>query len=363
MTESIGIEKLERELEQLLGDAQEALSKADQPAALEEIRVKVLGRKGQLNQFSALLGQGTLPPQEKARLGWKLNAVKKQLEIALEESQRRIGAGGKQESLLEDLTLPGHLPRVGRSHPISQTISQIVAIFQEIGFSPVDGPEIVTEYENFEALNIPAEHPSRENLDTFYLKPMSGTGAFKPKPDTNSRRYLLRSHTSPMQVQFMKENSPPFRIVVPGRVFRRDAVDPSHCFQFHQVEGLAVAPGLTFGDLKGTLTAWARGMFGGQAALRFRPHYFPFTEPSAEADLACVFCSGKGCRVCGQKGWLEILGCGTVHPAVFKAVGYPAGTIGFAFGMGVERIAMLKYGIEDIRLFFENDLRFLQQFP
>ncbi len=350
MAEPIGIEKLEQDLDQLLGEAREALVHADQPAALEEIRVRVLGRKGRLNQFSALLGQGNLPPEEKARLGRKLNAVKKQLEEAFEASRRKIGVGGKQEAPSEDLTLPGVHPPAGRTHPISQTISRIVALFREIGFSAVEGPEIVTEHENFEALNIPAEHPSRDNFDTFYLK------ARKGKDLQAQNRPLLRSHTSPMQVQFMKENSPPFRIVVPGRVFRRDAVDPSHCFQFHQVEGLAVAPGLTFGDLKGTLTVWACGMFGDQAALRFRPHYFPFTEPSAEADLRCVFCAGKGCRVCSQKGWM-------VHPAVFKAVHYPAGTIGFAFGMGVERIAMLKYGIEDIRLFFENDLRFLRQFP
>ena len=180
------------------------------------------------------------------------------------------------------------------------------------------------------------------------------------EPDTT--RYLLRSHTSPVQVRFMEQHKPPFQIVVPGRVFRPDAVDASHSFQFHQVEGLAVGVGLTFGDLKGVLTTWARGMFGNEIRLRLRPHYFPFTEPSAEVDLSCTFCRSKGCRVCGQKGWLEILGCGMVHPAVFKAVGYLPGTVGFAFGMGVERIAMLKYGIEDIRLFFENDARFLQPF-
>ncbi|MBI3615119.1 MAG: phenylalanine--tRNA ligase subunit alpha [Candidatus Omnitrophica bacterium] len=346
---------MEQELEKLLSDTAQALSKADQPVAVEEIRVKTLGRRGGLNQFFNLLGQGVLTAEEKGRLGQKLNAVKQKLEQAIQERQKKLDkTAGARASVSEDPTLPGILPQGGRLHPISQTILEILTIFQEIGFSVVEGFEGETEFHNFDALNIPPEHPSRtESFDTFYLA--------KERDAEPSR--LLRSHTSPMQIRFMQGRQPPFRIVVPGRVFRPDAVDASHCFQFHQIEGLAVAPGLTFGDLKGVLTVWARGMFGSQTRLRFRPHYFPFTEPSAEVDLACIFCAGKGCRVCGQKGWLEILGCGTVHPAVFKAVGYPVGTIGFAFGMGVERIAMLKFGIEDIRLFFENDLRFLQQFP
>ena len=355
MAEPVDIGKLEQELNRLLAETAEALSKSDQPAAVEEVRVKTLGRRGKLNQFFNLLGQGTLSAEEKGRLGQKLNAVKQSIERAIEERRKKLGvAAGARPSLSEDPTLPGIPPPGGRIHPISRTIQEIVAIFQGIGFSVVEGFEGETEFYNFDALNIPPEHPSRtENFDTFYLA----------KSRDGEPNRLLRSHTSPMQIRFMQGHQPPFRIVVPGRVFRPDAVDASHCFQFHQVEGLAVAGQLTFGDLKGVLTVWARGMFGNQARLRFRPHYFPFTEPSAEVDLGCIFCAGKGCRVCGQKGWLEILGCGMVHPAVFKAVGYPAGTIGFAFGMGVERIAMLKYGIEDIRHFFENDLRFLQQFP
>ncbi len=274
--------------------------------------------------------------------------MKQAIEEGLARRQREA-ASAPAAGQAADWTLPGHPAGVGRLHPITQTIREITALFRPLGFSVVQGPEMETEYHNFEALNIPPEHPSRESFDTFYLEGDAG--------------WLLRSHTSPVQIRFMQRNPPPFRILVPGRVYRPDAVDASHSFQFHQVEGLAVAPGLTFGDLKGVLLAWARGMFGAPARLRFRPHYFPFTEPSAEADLACIFCEGKGCRVCGQKGWLEILGCGMVHPEVFRAVGYVPGTVGFAFGMGVERIAMLRYGIEDIRLFFENDRRFLAQFP
>ena len=348
------VEQLEQELERLLSKAKEELAAAGD--WVEPLRLRYLGRKGQLNGYFAHLRDPARPAEEKQRLGQRLNQVKRQLEEAFEQRRGpgRPSAAGRSG---DDLTLPGRPPSMGRLHPIPQTIQQILGIFRELGFSVVEGNEVETEHYNFEALNIPPEHPSREGLDNFYLSssqfPRRGAG----------QRFLLRSHTSPMQIHFMESGRPPFQIVVPGRVFRRDAVDASHCFQFHQVEGLAVGPKIHFGDLRGTLAAWARGMFGGEATLRFRPHYFPFTEPSAEADLACVFCRGKGCRVCGQKGWLEILGCGMVHPAVFKAVGYPPGTVGFAFGMGVERIAMLKYGIEDIRLFFENDLRFLRQFP
>ncbi len=357
------LQKFERELEFTSGEAIKALAQASDLATLESIRVTYLGRrsvKSILHQFDYLRSDA-LSPEEKARLGKKLNGVRQQLEQALQERRQVLTAAPPRHPQAEDVTLPGHQPAAGRFHPITQAIDEIVSIFRSIGFFSVEGPEVETEYRNFEALNIPEWHPSRESFDTFYLTKESTPPAALHKGDESP--LLLRTHTSPVQIRFMQSHRPPFQIVVPGRVFRRDAVDASHCFQFHQVEGLAVGPGLTFGDLKGTLTAWARGMFGTAARLRFRPHYFPFTEPSAEADLACVFCDGKGCRVCGQKGWLEILGCGMVHPAVFKAVNYPAGTVGFAFGLGVERIAMLKYGIEDIRFFYENDLRFLQQFP
>jgi phenylalanyl-tRNA synthetase alpha chain len=216
-----------------------------------------------------------------------------------------------------------------------------------MGFKVVEGPEIETEFYNFEALNIALDHPSRDAFDTFYIK----------------NKYLLRSHTSPMQVRFMETEKPPFKIVVPGRVYRPDAVDASHSFMFHQVEGLVVGEDVTFADLKGTLGMFVKSYFGAAAKIRFRPHHFPFTEPSAEVDVSCFICGGKGCSVCGRKGWLEILGCGMVHPNVFKAVKYPSGKYtGFAFGMGADRIAMLKYGINDMRLFFENDMRFLEQF-
>lgn len=345
---TLSIEERERELDSLLESASRALAQAADADAVEAVRVKYLGRNGELaNQFS-VMRETTLSADQKQQLGRKLNAVKQSLERALSTRCSQWGSAGPRPESPADLSLPGYPPRIGRQHPITQTLQRIVEIFGALGFSVVDGPEIETEHNNFEALNIPPEHPSRENFDTFYLE---------------KENLLLRSHTSPVQIRFMEQHKPPFWIVVPGRVYRPDAVDASHCFQFHQVEGLAVAPGTTFGDLKGVLVAWAQGMFGSSARLRFRPHHFPFTEPSAEADLACIFCEGKGCRVCGQKGWLEILGCGMVHPEVFRAVGFPPGTVGFAFGMGVERIAMLLNGIEDIRLFFENDLRFLKQFP
>ncbi len=364
------VDSLEKELDRLLAEAGEALAQADRPEHLEQVRIIYLGRRGELNRYFALIKEEGWSAEEKGRLGRKLNAVKQELTQALEQRQSVLGSRApRTDGSLEDRTLPGHLPTMGRVHPVTQVISEIVTLFRSLGFSVVEGPEVETEYYNFEALNIPADHPSREGFDTFYIKGQSplemlaGRGAGTVLGGTvPESRFLLRSHTSPVQIRFMETHQPPFQILVPGRVFRPDAVDASHCFQFHQVEGLAVGEGLTFGDLKGVLTTWAQGMFGRAATLRFRPHYFPFTEPSAEADLGCIFCQRKGCRVCGQKGWLEILGCGMVHPAVFKAVRYLPGTVGFAFGMGVERIAMLKYGIEDIRLFFENDLRFLQQF-
>jgi phenylalanyl-tRNA synthetase alpha chain len=225
-----------------------------------------------------------------------------------------------------------------------------------MGFEVAEGPEMELEYYNFDALNIPKEHPSRESFDTFFVD--------LPSPDASKGRPLLRSHTSPVQIRMMERRKPPLRIVVPGRVYRPDALDPSHSFMFHQVEGLMVDGRTTFADLKGVLDRFVKGFFGPDAVTRFRPHFFPFTEPSAEVDIACASCRGRGCPTCGRKGWLEIMGCGMVHPNVFKAVGYDAKAVqGFAFGMGVERIAMLRHGITDIRLFFENDLRFLRQFP
>ncbi len=357
MSSPVDIEARERELEELVRQAVEAAEQAETPAAVEEVRVKALGRKGGVTfQFDLLKGN-ELGHQDKARFGQALNNARRRIEEKLEERRKAMSGFPARSLVASDASLPGYFTEAGRIHPITQTIAQILEIFRTLGFSPVDGPELETEHNNFDALNISPEHPSRDRFDTFYI------AKDPPLKSEDGTPLLLRTHTSPVQIRFMKGHKPPFQIVVPGRVFRRDEVDPSHCFQFHQVEGLAVGPGVTFGDLKGVLSVWAHGMFGEAARLRFRPHYFPFTEPSAEADLACIFCDSKGCRVCGHKGWLEILGCGMVHPNVFKAVGFPAATTGFAFGVGVERIAMLKYGIEDIRFFFENDMRFLKQFP
>ena len=351
MSDPVDIRAIEQELDELFKKASEALASARQEAELEEVRVSTLGRKGKLSAYFEQLRSKTLSVQDKARLGQKLNTVKRHLESQLKERQAGLKKTPQQAPGVPDLSLPGRRPSFGQLHPITQTISQVVDIFRNFGFSVVEGPEVESEHHNFEALNIPPEHPSREeNFDTLYLDPATAPA----RGSDNRSPALLRTHTSPVQIRFMEKHQPPFQIICPGRVFRRDAVDATHCFQFHQLEGLVVGPGLTFGDLKGLLVAWARQMFGEDTELRFRPHHFPFTEPSAEVDLRW----GRG-----KKKWLEILGCGMVHPAVFRVVDYVPGTVGFAFGMGIERIAMLKYGIDDIRLFFENDVRFLRQFP
>ncbi len=315
---------------------------------LESVRVKYLGRKGVLAELTGLIG--TLAPQERGVFGKQVNTIKNKLFDLINEKEKTLKTKGDSvnKSTL-DIGLPGIAQEFGNSHPIIQIIDEICGIFNRMGFSTVEGPEIETEYNNFTGLNIPLDHPSRDAFDTFYLK--------------NYSKLLLRSHTSPVQVRAMKTHKPPLAIVVPGRVYRPDAVDASHLFMFHQIEGFLVDENISFADLKGTLGLFVKSVFGDDIKMRFRPHFFPFTEPSAEVDISCIICKGKGCSVCGRKGWLEILGSGMIHPNVFKHVGYPAGKYtGFAFGMGVERIAMLKYGINDIRLFFENDLRFLKQF-
>jgi phenylalanyl-tRNA synthetase alpha chain len=315
---------------------------------LESVRIKYLGRKGVLAELTGLIG--TLAPQERGVFGKQVNAIKNKLFGLINEKEKTLKTkcDSVNRSIL-DIGLPGIAQEFGNSHPIIQIIDEICGIFNRMGFSIVEGPEIETEYNNFTGLNIPLDHPSRDAFDTFYLK--------------NYSKLLLRSHTSPVQVRVMKAHKPPLAIVVPGRVYRPDAVDASHLFMFHQIEGFLVDENISFADLKGTLGLFVKSVFGDDIKMRFRPHFFPFTEPSAEVDISCIICKGKGCSVCGRKGWLEILGSGMIHPNVFKQVGYPAGKYtGFAFGMGVERIAMLKYGINDIRLFFENDLRFLKQF-
>jgi len=328
------------------------IANVNSPEALEELRVKYLGRKGTLAQLTSSIP--TLPPQERGNFGQQVNALKNKLLSLFHEKQKYFGSANLVARVDVtrggiDIDLPGIVQELGRLHPITQIIDEISAIFKRMGFSVVDGPEIETEYNNFTGLNIPLEHPSRDAFDTFYLKDYD--------------KLLLRSHTSPVQVRAMKSRKPPLAIVVPGRVYRPDAVDASHLFMFHQVKGFMVDEKITFADLKGILESFAKAVFGQDIKMRFRPHFFPFTEPSAEVDISCIICKGRGCSVCGRKGWLEILGSGMIHPNVFKHVGYdPKKYTGFAFGMGVERIAMLKYGINDIRLFFENDLRFLKQF-
>ncbi|MCX5706599.1 MAG: phenylalanine--tRNA ligase subunit alpha [Candidatus Omnitrophica bacterium] len=316
--------------------------------ALELFRLKYLGRKGAVAELTSIIP--TLSKEERAAFGQKVNSLKNKLSEVVGEKEKLLNVQPETKIKVScDLGMPGIAQELGQLHPLTQVLDEICAIFNRMGFSVVEGPEIETEYNNFTGLNIPLEHPSREAFDTFYLKDYA--------------KLLLRSHTSPVQVRAMKERKPPLAIVVPGRVYRPDAVDASHSFMFHQVEGFLVDENIRFSDLKGVLGVFAKAVFGKDIKMRFRPHFFPFTEPSAEVDISCIICKGQGCSVCGKKGWLEILGAGLIHPQVFKQVGIdPKKYTGFAFGMGVERIAMLKYGINDIRLFFENDLRFLKQF-
>jgi phenylalanyl-tRNA synthetase alpha chain len=315
---------------------------------LEDLRVKYLGRKGLIAQLTGSIPG--LPVEQRGSFGKEVNALKNKLLGLLAEKEKSFSL--PQEDLNPgrfDMGMPGIAQELGHRHPITQIIDEICRIFTRMGFAVVSGPEVETEHNNFTGLNIPLEHPSRDAFDTFYLK------------DYN--KLLLRSHTSPAQVRVMQTQKPPLAVVVPGRVYRPDAVDASHLFMFHQIEGFLVDEHIRFCDLKGVLELFARSIFGPEIKMRFRPHFFPFTEPSVEVDISCIMCRGKGCSVCGRKGWLEILGAGMIHPNVFIQVGYdPKIYTGFAFGMGVERIAMLKYGINDIRLFFENDLRFLKQF-
>lgn len=325
------------------------LSQVASKQELENLRVKYLGRKGLLADLtSAIPG---LPPEQRGAFGKEVNAFKGRLLVWLAEKEKSFSqaAHNLEKQPKVDIGMPGIAQELGHQHPITQIIAQICAIFTRMGFAVVFGPEVETEYNNFTGLNIPLEHPSRDAFDTFYLK--------------DRARQLLRSHTSPVQVRVMKAHKPPLAVVVPGRVYRPDAVDASHLFMFHQIEGFLVDKNIRFSDLKGMLEFFARSVFGQKIKMRFRPHFFPFTEPSVEVDISCIMCQGAGCSVCGHKGWLEILGAGMIHPNVFTQVGYgPKAYTGFAFGMGIERIAMLKYGINDIRLFFGNDLRFLKQF-
>ncbi|MBI4341667.1 MAG: phenylalanine--tRNA ligase subunit alpha [Candidatus Omnitrophica bacterium] len=341
-----------RELEQILQTAQETIrtqTKSEQE--VERQRVAWLGRKSRLTELSRQAA--SLAGEQKISFWRQFNRVKSAIEGELAGRRQALLAQPAGDAI--DVTLPGRALPQGRLHPITQTMERILSLFVPMGFDILEGPEVEFEYYNFDALNIPRDHPSRESFDTFFVD--------LPSPQPGKGRLLLRSHTSPVQVRVMEQRRPPLRIVVPGRVFRPDPLDPSHSFTFHQVEGLMVDGRTSFADLKGVLDHFSKALFGPHTKTRFRPHYFPFTEPSAEVDIACAACHGKGCATCGRKGWLEIMGCGMVHPNVLKAGKYdPRKVQGFAFGMGVERVAMLTHGIHDIRLFFENDLRFLEQF-
>jgi len=325
-------------------EAEKKIRQAKNEKELDGVRIEFLGRKqGKITHI--LRNLKDLPPEDKPLVGGLVNKLKQFVQKEIEEKKKKIEK--KEIEGYIDITLPGKKPLLGRLHPITQTVREIKRIFIGLGFRVVSGPEIETEYYNFEALNMPRYHPARDEQDSFYL-------------DDN---YLLRTQTSPVQIRVMQKESPPIRVIAPGRCYRRDAVDASHFPMFHQIEGLAVDKKITFSDLKGSLTYFVHQMFGRDTKLRFRPSFFPFTEPSAEVDISCIMCKGSGCKVCSDKGWLEILGAGMVDPEVFKKVGYdPEKYQGFAFGMGADRICMLKYGIDDIRLFFQNDLRFLEQF-
>jgi phenylalanyl-tRNA synthetase alpha chain len=338
----VTLEELQRAAREALEEVIAARYKED----LEQARVKLLGRKGLITQ--ALRSLGSLPPEVRPQFGQEANRLKKLLETHFEEAQERLKKAALQAEAATglDVTLPGRRLDLGRLHPITQISREICDIFIRMGFQVVEGPEVETDYYNFEALNIPKDHPARDMQDTFYI----------------SDNIVLRTHTSPMQVRVMEQQQPPVRIIAPGKTFRRDS-DLTHTPMFHQVEGLLVDKDISFADLKGVLTVFVHEMFGPEVSLRFRPSFFPFTEPSAEVDIQCVICRGAGCRVCSQTGWLEILGSGMVDPEVFGFVNYdPEVYTGFAFGMGIERIAMLKFGIDDLRLFFDNDLRFMNQF-
>jgi phenylalanyl-tRNA synthetase alpha chain len=336
---------LEQELAELEAEGRELVAAASTAAELEAARVRLLGRKeGRLT--AVMRGLGALPPAERPAAGARANRAKELLSALLDAREAELGSAGG-DGPVEDLTLPARSHWRGAQHPVTLVIDEICAVLAQLGFTRARGPEAETDWYNFTALNTPLDHPAADMHDTFYLSP----------------GVLLRSHTSPVQVRTMQQHQPPIRIVAPGMVYRRDPFDASHAPAFDQLEGLAVDEGITFVDLKATLAAFARGLFGSSARVRFRPSYFPFTEPSAEVDVSCMICGGGGCSACKGTGWIEIMGAGMVHPAVFEHVGYdPERYTGFAFGMGPGRIAMLRYGIPDIRILYDTDIRFLEQF-
>ncbi|MCW8157537.1 phenylalanine--tRNA ligase subunit alpha [Stutzerimonas stutzeri] len=334
-------------LDALVSQALEAVQRSEDIGALEQVRVQYLGKKGELTQLMQALGK--LSAEERPQAGALINAAKNQVQDVLNARKadlEQAALGAKLAAERIDITLPGRGEASGGLHPVTRTLERVEQFFSHIGYSVAEGPEVEDDYHNFEALNIPGHHPARAMHDTFYF----------------NANMLLRTHTSPVQVRTMESRQPPIRIVCPGRVYRCDS-DITHSPMFHQVEGLLIDEGVSFADLKGTIEEFLRVFFEKPLGVRFRPSFFPFTEPSAEVDMQCVMCSGKGCRVCKQTGWLEVMGCGMVHPNVLRMSGIdPERYSGFAFGMGVERLAMLRYGVNDLRLFFDNDLRFLAQF-
>lgn len=337
------------ELEDIKSTALDAVSSAADVAVLDDVRVRYLGKKGELTAL--LKGLGLLPAEERPAAGAEINKAKEAVQVAIADKKAELESAAISDQLASesiDVTLPGRRSDIGALHPVTQVLRRMESFFESVGYEVVEGPEIEDDYHNFEALNLPAHHPARAMHDTFYFNP----------------ELLLRTHTSPVQVRVMESRRPPIRIICPGRVYRVDQPDPSHLPMFHQVEGLVVDRGVSFADLKGTVVEFLRVFFEKEdLEVRFRPSYFPFTEPSAEVDVQCVHCVGEGCRVCSQTGWLEVMGSGMVHPRVLEYAGIDSEEYtGFAFGMGPDRLAMLRYGVDDLRHYLENDLRFLRQF-
>ena len=339
---------MKQKLEEIKAAVESVLSDINDMDALEQVRIKYLGKKGELT--AVLKGMGKLSAEERPVIGALANEIRSNLENEIDEKKAQLAAKAEEAQLAAeviDVTMPGKKPSIGKLHPLTQVMNTIKDTFIGMGFEIADGPEVELDYYNFEALNIPKNHPARDTQDTFYI----------------DDDVVLRTQTSPMQIRVMENTKPPIRIIAPGRVYRSDSVDATHSPVFHQIEGLVVDKGVTMADLKGTLETFIHALYGEETKVRFRPHHFPFTEPSADVDVSCFVCGGKGCSVCKGEGWIEILGCGMVHPKVLANCGIdPEVYSGFAFGLGLERIAMGKYDINDLRLFTENDLRFLKQF-
>jgi len=339
---------MKEQLEQIKLQFENDVNTATTVSELEALRVKFLGKKGDLTQV--LRGMGGLSAEERPIIGQLANTVRELMEVAIEEKGTDLAKADIQKKIDNeklDVTMPGKMPAQGSKHPLNIVIDEMKNVFIGMGYEIADGPEVEYDYYNFEALNLPEGHPARDTQDTFYI----------------TEKILLRSQTSPVQVRFMEKNKPPIKIICPGKVYRSDNVDATHSPVFHQIEGLVVDKGVTMGDLKGTLEVYAKSMFGPETRIRLRPHHFPFTEPSAEVDVSCWTCGGVGCKTCKGEGWIEVLGCGMVHPDVLTRCGIdPSVYTGFAFGIGVERTAMARFGVSDMRQFFDNDIRFISQF-